>query len=150
MAALTSRSLRKARNEHSIPCKDVISFHLWFIQGHTEEWDRAASLPGPFLSGTGQEVEEGGCGEGMKVPRVPCLTSLQSKERLCRRPHVPGCAGECVSAAPRLPTRPSDKVMRCKSLVCLTSCCPTAREPGVLRGWERRLINAKRHSLMWQ
>lgn len=44
----------------------------------------------PVFIEEGREVEEGGHGEGMKIPGVPCLTSVQCKERLCRRPHVPG------------------------------------------------------------
>lgn len=112
--------------------------------------EEAASFPGLLVSGRGREVEEGGRQRGEEDPSCALFdkfanqgAGLQASSRrwLCR--------GICL-LLPGSPLAPSDKVMRCKSLVCLTSCCPTAREPRVLRGWERRLINAKRHSLMWQ
>lgn len=132
-----------------MPCQDVsVLIHSLFKVIHCHGTKQ--QLCQACFYQEGQEVEEGGCGEGMKI--LVCLVRQVCNPRSSFAGVLTSLAvlGNVSVLLPSSPFTPSDKVMRCKSLVCLTSCCPTARELGVLRGWERRLINAKRHSLMWQ
>jgi len=81
--------------------------------------DKAASFPGLVLSGREREAEEGGRAAG--GGRSLFDKFANQGERVCKassRPRLP---------LPGSPLAPSDKVMRCKALVCLTSCCPTER-----------------------
>lgn len=71
MAAPISRSLRRARNEHSMPCKEV-SVLIYGLFKVIQCCGTKQQLCQACFYQEGWEAEEGGCGEGMKIPHVPC------------------------------------------------------------------------------